>query len=52
MNLCDEMGIEMGVDVEVIRAASLKMQEFLGRTLPSHVLAAGTRRQMFEGIGK
>lgn len=50
VNLCDEMGIATGVEVEVIRAASARMQDFLGRTLPSHVLAAGTRRMLFQSV--
>lgn len=52
VNLCDEMGIETGVDVEIIREASRRMQEFLGRPLPSHVLAAGTRRMLFAGASQ
>lgn len=52
VNLCDEMGIETGVDIEVIREASRRIQDFLGRPLPSHVLAAGTRRMLFERVGE
>lgn len=52
VNLCDEMGIATGVDVEVIRDASRRMQDFLGRPLPSHVLAAGTRAHLFGQIDR
>ncbi|BCX02918.1 MAG: hydroxymethylglutaryl-CoA lyase [Candidatus Roseilinea sp.] len=52
VNLCDEMGIATGVDVEVIREASRRIQDFLGRPLPSHVLAAGTRRALFARAGE
>lgn len=46
--MCAEMGIETGVDLEAIRVISRRMEEFLGRKLPSHVLAAGTRRDLME----
>lgn len=49
-NLCEEMGITTGVDIEAIQAISLKMQDFLGRQLPSRVLAAGTPGQLYARI--
>jgi hydroxymethylglutaryl-CoA lyase len=36
------MGIETGVNIEAVRAATRPVQAFLGRELPSRVLAAGT----------
>lgn len=47
VNMCHEMGVETGVDLELLRDASRKMSEFLGRELPSHVLSAGTRAELF-----
>jgi len=51
-NMCEEMGIDTGVDIEAIQEVSRKMQEFLGRTLPSRVLAAGTPGQLYSKIGR
>lgn len=51
-NLCEEMGIETGVDIAAIQAISGKMQEFLGRQLPSRVLLAGTPGQLYAKIRK
>lgn len=48
VNMCDEMGIETGVDVSKVMDASLQMEAFLGRRLPSHVLLAGTNQQAVE----
>ena len=36
-----EMGIETGIDLEALIAASREVQEVLGRRLTSHVLVAG-----------
>ncbi len=47
VHLLDETGIRTGVDVEAIMNASREIQAFLGRPLPSHVLAAGTRAAAF-----
>jgi len=49
-NMCEEMGIETGVDIAAIQQISLKMQEFLGRRLPSRVLTAGTPGQLYARI--
>jgi len=49
-NMCHEMGIETGVDVAAIQQVSRTMQEFLGRKLPSRVLAAGTPGQLYSKI--
>lgn len=40
--LCAEMRLATGVDLDGVRRVSRRMEEFLGRKLPSHVLAAGT----------
>jgi hydroxymethylglutaryl-CoA lyase len=48
VNLCEEMGVETGVDLEPIMEASRSMERFLERKLPSHVLLSGTPRQVYE----
>ncbi len=40
--LCRRMGLETGLELNTVRDASRQVQSFLGRTLPSRVLAAGT----------
>ena len=44
--MCHEMGLETGVDLGALRAASRRMETFLERALPSRVLAAGTREEL------
>lgn len=44
--MCHEMGIETGVDLDAVRDVSRRVQAWLGRTLPSHLLAAGTRDEL------
>jgi len=51
-NLCEEMGIETGIDIAAIQAISSKMQEFFGRQLSSRVLLAGTPGQLYAKIRK
>lgn len=46
-NMCHELRIATGVTVAGVCAASRRMQEFLERTLPSRVLAAGTRKDLY-----
>ena len=36
-----EMGVETGIDLEALLAASRAVQEVLGRPLGSHLLTAG-----------
>lgn len=48
VNMCEEMGIDTGIDIDKVMHASRLMEEFLGRRLPSHVLLAGTNRQAVE----
>lgn len=50
VNMCEEMGIRTGIDVEGVMAASRLIQDFLGRPLPSAVLRSGTRRSLFDGL--
>jgi hydroxymethylglutaryl-CoA lyase len=52
VNMCEEMGIETGVDLGPVREASLRVQEFLGRPLPSHVLRVGTRKELFAKLAQ
>ena len=41
VSMLDEMGVETGVDLEALIAASRAVQELLGRPLGAHVLRAG-----------
>ena len=50
VNMLEEMGIKTGVDVEGVMVASRVAQDVLERTLPSYVLAAGTRQQLYRNI--
>jgi len=50
VNLCEEMGIATGVEIEAVRGASRRIQEFLGRSLPGHVLRVDTRPELFAKI--
>lgn len=52
VNMCEEMGIETGVDIAAIQAVSRRMQTFLERTLPSRVLLAGTPGQLYSTLRK
>jgi hydroxymethylglutaryl-CoA lyase len=44
--LCREMGIETGVDLDQVRQASRRLQDFLERPLASRVLRAGTLEEL------
>ena len=48
VNMLHEMGIETGIEIEGVLAAARIMQEFLKRPLPSYILAAGTREQVYQ----
>ena len=48
VHMLAEMGLETGVDLEALLRCSREIQEFLGRALPSRVLQAGTRAQLFQ----
>jgi len=45
--MCREMGLETGVDIDGVRSASRIMEKFLERSLPSRILAAGTREELY-----
>ena len=44
--MCTEMGLETGVDLDRVRGVSRRAAAFLGRSLPSHVLEAGTKSEL------
>ncbi len=46
--MCSQMGLETGVDLDGVRRVSRRIEKFFGRTLPSHVLAAGTKEELME----
>ncbi|HVS62842.1 MAG TPA: hydroxymethylglutaryl-CoA lyase [Thermoanaerobaculia bacterium] len=46
VNLCDELEIDTGIDLDGVRAASGRLASFLDRELPSRVLASGTRAEL------
>ena len=48
VNMCDEMDLETGIDIDRVMEASRLIEGFLGRPLPSHVLLSGTNQQSFE----
>lgn len=47
VNLFEEMGVGTGVDLGKVREASRKVQDFLGRSLPSYILRVGTRAELY-----
>lgn len=48
-NMLNEMGIETGVDTHKVIECARMVQTLLGRTLPSHVLQAGTPSHVYAG---
>ncbi len=48
IHMLHEMGVETGIDLPKLSAASSRMAKYLERQLPSRVLAAGTRQELFE----
>jgi hydroxymethylglutaryl-CoA lyase len=44
--LCEEMGVATGIDLDPVREASRRLERFLGRRLPSRILAAGTKDEL------
>jgi hydroxymethylglutaryl-CoA lyase len=48
IHMLEEMGIETGIDLGGLRAASRCIGQHLNRQLPSRVLAAGTRQELFD----
>ena len=47
VNMCNEVGVQSGVEVSGVRGASVRMQEFLGRELPSKILQSGSRDELY-----
>jgi hydroxymethylglutaryl-CoA lyase len=52
VNMCHEIGVATGISVARIQETSRRMEEFLGHSLPSHVLAAGTPDQLYTRLGE
>jgi hydroxymethylglutaryl-CoA lyase len=52
VNMCEEMGIETGIAINDIIEVAQRMERFLGRQLPGHVLSAGTRQKLYDAIGE
>jgi hydroxymethylglutaryl-CoA lyase len=50
VHMLDGMGVHTGIDVEALMEATRPIEAFLGRRLPSQVLAAGTRRAAFARV--
>lgn len=48
VNMCSEMGIESGIDLDAVRQVSRRMEKFFDRKLPSRVLEAGTKQELIE----
>lgn len=44
--LCREMGLETGIDLDRVRTVSREIQSLFVRSLPSHVLQAGTNEEL------
>lgn len=44
--MCSEMGLETGIDLDLLREVSRSVAQYLGRSLPSHVLEAGTQAEL------
>ncbi len=52
VNMLHEIGIETGINIQGVLDASRIIQEFLRRPLPSYVLQAGTREQLYRRTSK
>ena len=50
VNMLHEMGFATGVDLDGVMAASRLVANFLERRLPSYVLSAGTRQQLYRRV--
>lgn len=46
-HLCRDLEVTTGVSLDGVRAASRQMEQVLGRTLPSRVLRAGSREELY-----
>lgn len=52
VNMCEEMGIETGIVIDDIIEVARRLERFLGRQLPGHVLSAGTRKSLYASIDR
>jgi hydroxymethylglutaryl-CoA lyase len=50
VNLCEECGVQTGIDIARLSAATSRVRDVLGRPLPGRVHAVGTRQQLFAAI--
>ena len=46
LNMCDEMGIQTGVDILKVMELSRTLRELLGHDMDSHILRAGRARDL------
>lgn len=49
-NLCEELGVQTGIDVEALGAVARDVRGWLGHALPGRVHTAGTRRALYVRI--
>ena len=47
--MCQELGIETGIDLEVLIEASLLAERVIGRTLSGHVMHSGSLKGLRAG---
>ncbi len=52
VNLCEEVGVSTGIDLDRLVGAAHAMRDVLARALPGRVQAAGTRAQLFARIAR
>jgi hydroxymethylglutaryl-CoA lyase len=48
--MCDEMGIETGIDLDALLAAACVAEEVVGHPLPGSVKSGGTLKSMREKL--
>jgi hydroxymethylglutaryl-CoA lyase len=46
VHLCDDLGIESGIDLEALLAVSARVAELVGHPVPSRIAAAGPRSRL------
>jgi hydroxymethylglutaryl-CoA lyase len=47
VNMLEETGMDTGIDLDRVLCATETVQSYLNRSLPSRILQAGTRKQLF-----
>ena len=47
VHMCDDMGIDTGIDLDALLACAQLAQEIVGRELPSALLHAGPRTRTY-----